>query len=344
MRPPAAGRRCMSGRPGRARGGPHARPLPEPSRIPSTTASTSLHTSAGRSGEISGHGQPVSMSRFPWIRASKPRRSRTRTSSSCASPGPGRPRRLAAPRGRRAGGVPAGRPSSRPGGAEQLRHRQEALVRDGPVLPEAEDGAGAARLGSRPRVALEKPSASRALTWARAVLGWTPAAFARSSREAGPLDASRRTSRARTGSATASTMGKPFPKKIVGNSPRRCVCGCGPPGNEGGRRAHIDESASDRWTWIALTRRLLGAGVGLETLDRPLDRPVVVPAEDRPQDRGEDAEQRPVGDDPPVEVDVDLAVRWVSVHTPLPVRSPTTLTSNLLGRLEPVISERVFRW
>ena len=50
------------------------------------------------------------------------------------------------------------------------------------------------------------------------------------------------------------------------------------------------------------------ARVGLEALDRALDRPVVVPAEERPQQRGEDAEQRPVGDHAPVEVDVDLAV------------------------------------
>src|SRR5581483_11182849 len=51
-------------------------PEPAPSRIPSTTASTSLQTSAGRSDEMSGQGQPVRRRRFPAIRASKPRRAR----------------------------------------------------------------------------------------------------------------------------------------------------------------------------------------------------------------------------------------------------------------------------
>src|SRR5689334_12363671 len=54
--------------------------------------------------------------------------------------------------------------------------------------------------------------------------------------------------------------------------------------------------------------RLPAPRVRLEALDRPLDRPLVVPAEDRAEHRGEDAEQRPVGDHPPVEVDVDLPV------------------------------------
>src|SRR5438477_4343333 len=60
-----------------------------------------------------------------------------------------------------------------------------------------------------------------------------------------------------------------------------------------------------------------GARVGLEALDRALDRPGVVPAEHRPQHGGQDAEQRAVGDHPPVEVDVDSAVRGGERPDPL---------------------------
>src|SRR4051794_8246745 len=52
------------------------------------------------------------------------------------------------------------------------------------------------------------------------------------------------------------------------------------------------------------------AGVGLEAFDRPFDRPAVVPAEQRAQYGSQVAEQRPVGDDAPVEVDVELAAPW----------------------------------
>ena len=215
------------------------RPLPEPSRIPSTTASTSLHTSAGRSGEISGHGHPVRISRFPSIRASKPRRARTRTSSSFASPGPAaatalRPQRAPSRRSARGSGLRRAQ-----GSAEQLRHRQEALVRDGPVLPEAEDGAGAARLVRRLRVALDEAVRLEGAHVGAGGVG-VDAGRLRQVLEGG--GAARREPANEPGANGISDCidhGNHFLQKIVGNSPRRCVADADP-GQRGGRRAHID--------------------------------------------------------------------------------------------------------
>src|SRR6478672_3074763 len=194
------------------------------------------------------------------------------------------------------------------GGAEQLRHRQEALVRDGPVLPEAEDGAGAAWLVRRPRLALDEAVRLEGAHVGAGGVG-VDAGGLRQVLEGG--GAARREPANEPGANGISDCidhGNHFLQKIVGNSPPRCVADADPRATREGVEPTSTQSASDRWTWIALARPLLGAGVRLETLDRPLDRPVVVPAEDRAKDRGEDAEEWPVGDDAPVEVDVDLAV------------------------------------
>src|SRR6476619_898100 len=61
---------------------------------------------------------------------------------------------------------------------------------------------------------------------------------------------------------------------------------------------------------------LLRPRVRFEALLRPRRRPVVVPAEDRAQDRGEVAEHWTVGVHDPVEADVDPAVA-VGLECPL---------------------------
>src|SRR6478672_1849161 len=230
------------------------------------------------------------------------------------------------------------------GGAEQLRHRQEALVRDGPVLPEAEDGAGAARLVRRPRLALDEAVRLEGAHVGAGGVG-VDAGGLRQVLEGG--GAARREPANEPGANGISDCidhGNHFLQKIVGNSPRRCVADADP-GQRGRassphqRNLHPTGGRGLRWPGRYLAR----AYGSRPSIARLIDQLWF----QRKTGRRTGVRMRRSGRSAMTRQSKwmwTLPFRWVSVHTPLPVRSPTTLTSNVFGRSSLVISERVFRW
>src|SRR4051794_10521015 len=173
--------------------------------MPSTSPVASAHTTSGCSGETTAHGHPEISTTSPSTAAWKPSRSSARGISVATSRRPGRPTRY------RPQSAPVARSASASGLLRTSADASRPASSKKSVLDRPQPSTRRYATAGRPGpdasfFALCSTSAlSSAATWARIVLGWTPATSASSASVAEPPSARWRTMRSRTGSATASS-------------------------------------------------------------------------------------------------------------------------------------------